>query len=116
MHILYRVGADIFWLIHFVVVCIALFGWLVPQIWLLYIAVLIGTLASTLTFGYCILSKWEFDLRKKSNPTLSYEYAYASYYTYRLTRGYLSGAFVAHTGVAFAASSLAINLYFRYCY
>lgn len=112
----YRIGADTIWLIHFGVVCIALFGWLLPQIWFLYLAVLVGTLISTSTLGYCVLSKWEFDLRKKLNPTLVYDYMYSSYYTYRLTGGYISNAFLARGGVVFAALSLAINLYFRFFY
>lgn len=116
MRLAYRIGADIIWLAHLAVVLIALFGWLVPSLWFVYMAVLAGVLISTLSLGYCILSKWEFDLRKKVEPSLAYDYVYSSYYTYRLTRGYLSSAFLARAGVAFAALSLAINLYFRFWY
>ena len=116
MPIIYRVGADLVWCLHFVVVALALFGWLWPQLWLAYIAVLTGTLISTLSYGYCILSKWEYDLRKKSSSPITYDFSYASYYTYRLTHGYLSNTFLARAGVLFAASSLIINLYFRYLY
>jgi hypothetical protein len=111
--IAYRIGADVIWLCHFAVVCIALFGWLIPQLWFLYVAVLAGTLISTLTLGYCILSKWEFDLRKKVNPSMAYDFSYASFYTYRLTLGHLSNVFLARAGVLFAAASLIITLYFR---
>ncbi|MEK7583820.1 MAG: hypothetical protein AAB490_01130 [Patescibacteria group bacterium] len=111
--LLYKISADIIWLLHFAAVCIALFGWLIPSLWFVYISVLIGTLISTLALGYCVLSKWEFDLRKKIEPTLAYDFVYSSYYTYRLTRGYLSNSFLARAGVIFCAASLAINFYFR---
>ncbi len=113
MRTLYKIAADSIWLVHFAVVCIALFGWLVPSFWVIYLGVLIGTLISTLTLGYCILSKWEFDLRKKLNPALTYNFSYASYYTYRLTQGHLSSRFLARTGVIFCAASLLIYAYFH---
>lgn len=112
MRLVYRIGADIIWLAHLAVVLIALFGWLVPSLWSVYMAVLAGVLISTLGLGYCILSKWEFELRKRIDPSLSYDFVYSSYYTYRLTRGYLSNEFLARAGIVFAALSLAINLYF----
>jgi len=109
MKFIYKVGADIIWLAHFLVVCIALFGWLVPSIWLIYIAVLVGTLISTLRLGFCILSKWEYDLRKRVDPKINYDFTYASFYTYRLTQGRLSGHFLAKAGVIFVSLSLAIQ-------
>lgn len=114
MKFLYRFCADVMWLVHFLVVCIALFGWFIPSIWLLYMAVLVGTLVSTLTLGHCILSKWEYELRKKINPAVTYDFPYASYYTYRLTHGHLSNSFLKWTGVIFVSLSLVINLSFRF--
>ena len=111
---LYKIGADIVWLMHFFVVVVALFGWLVPSIWSMYMATLAGTFLSTSTLGYCILSKWEYALRKKADPHLAYDFSYTSYYTYRLTKGHLSSRFLAHTGLVFVSLSLMINLYFWY--
>jgi hypothetical protein len=113
MKLLYRFSADVIWITHFLVVFIALFGWLIPSIQALYLAVLIGTLISTLALGYCVLSKWEYDLRKAIEPDVQYDFTYASYYTYRLTHGYLSNSFLKWAGVVFVSLSLAINLYFR---
>ena len=113
MKFLYRIAADLVWVIHFFVVAISQFGWLVPGIWYLYMTVLAGTLISLLLLNYCFLSKWEFDLRRKLNSKLSYEFAYASYYTYRLTHGRLSPRFLAHLGLVFTSLSLVINLYFH---
>lgn len=116
MKILYRIGADAIWLAHFAVVSIAVFGWLLPSIWPLYVAVLVGTLISTYSFGYCVLSKWEYDLRRMVRHDIAYDFSYASYYTYRLTHGYISALFLARAGVLFCGASLALNIYFRYIY
>lgn len=114
--LLYRVGADIVWSLHFLTVCVVLFGWTLARIWPVYVAALIGVLISTLACGYCVLSKVEFELRKRSDPAIDYDFSYASFYTYRLTRGYLSNKFLAYGGVVFAALSLGITLYFHYLY
>ncbi|MBP9717348.1 MAG: DUF2784 family protein [Candidatus Pacebacteria bacterium] len=116
MKIMYRLFADTIWLFHFVVVAIALFGWIIPQIWYLYMCVLASVLTSNILLDYCFLSKWEFDLRKKTSPSLSYDFTYTSYYTYNLTKGYLSKNFLRWTGLGFTSLSLAINLYFVYFY
>ena len=113
MKYLYRTGADAIWLIHFLVVSLVLFGWLVPSFWYVYMVVLTGTLISELIWSYCILSKWEFDLRKRLNPSINYDFTYATYYTYRLTQGRLSPRFLGQASIVFTSLSLLINLYFR---
>lgn len=113
MKVLYRIGADFVWLVHFFVVILVLFGWLIPSLWYVYMATLAGALLSEVWLSYCFLSKWEFDLRKKVNPALNYDYSYTSYYTYKLTHQRLSTRFLARMGIIFTSLSLAINLYFR---
>jgi hypothetical protein len=114
MRVLYRIVADVIWMTHLLVVLIVLFGWAVSALWYVYMAVLLGTLLSLLTFRCCFLSKWEYDLRKKIDPSLAYDYFYASYYTYRLTAGRLSPQFLARAGMVFTSVSLVINVYFRF--
>ena len=116
MNLIYKLAADAIWLLHFCVVAIALFGWLIPQIWYLYMLVLASVMTSNIFLDYCLLSKWEFDLRKKINPELEYDYAYNSYYTYNLTKGYLSRNFLRNVGLGFTSISLIINLYFAYIF
>ncbi len=116
MRLLYRIGADAIWLIHFLVVVLVLFGWLVPSLWYPYMIVLIGTLISEIIWRYCILSKWEFNLRKKFNSKIDYDFTYASYYTYRLTRGRLSPRFLGQAGIVFTSTSILINIYFRFLF
>ncbi len=114
MKLMYRFLADVLWFIHFFVVAVVLFGWLVPQIFYLYLLTLFCVLLSNIFLHYCILSKWEYELRRKINPELQYEFSYSSYYTYRMTNGYLSNEFLRHTGLWFPILSLSINLYFTY--
>jgi len=116
MRFLYRFAADFIWIVHFFVVVIVLFGWLVPSFWFVYIAVVTGALISELLLNYCFLSKWEFDLRKKINQKLNYDYSYTSYYTYKLTHQHLSGRFLARAGIVFTTFSLVVNLYFKFLF
>lgn len=114
MKFLYRITANFVWILHFCVVVIVLFGWAVPAIWPLYMSVLVLTLLSEVIWDYCLLSKWEFDLRKKLDPKLDYEYAYASYYTYKLTQGRLSRNFLNRFGRVFITASLIVNVYWMF--
>ena len=116
MKIFYRIIADIIWILHLFVVIVVLFGWLVPSIWYLYISVLVLTLLSEIFWSYCLLSKWEFNLRKKIIPSLDYEYVYASYYMYKLTQGWLSRDFLNRWGMVFTVLSLSLNIYFHFIY
>ena len=56
MRFLYRFAADFIWIVHFFVVVIVLFGWLVPSFWFVYIAVVTGALISELLLNYCFFS------------------------------------------------------------
>jgi hypothetical protein len=77
-------------------------------------ATIIITLISELSFGYCFLSKFEFDLRKKINPDLNYDYNFSSYYTYKLTNKIISNKFISIAGYILLIGSILINLYFHY--
>jgi len=116
MKYLYRAAADLVWGIHFCVVVVVLFGWLVPSIWYVYMAALVSTLISDLVFKYCILSKWEFALRKMSGSGAVYDFTYTTYYTYRLTQGRLFQHFLGFVGIVFTSLSLFINIYFTFWY
>lgn len=77
---------------------------------------LIATLASGVLFSYCLFSKWEFDLRKKADPTTNYDFTWATYYTYKLTNQKISYAFFTRVVSTFLISSILINLYFKFLY
>ena len=109
-----RIAADFVFLVHFLVVVIIMFGWLFPSFWYIYMAALVATLCSEIFLSYCILSKWEFQLRKKDDPRIDYDYEFASFYTYRITRGLISGKFLRFAGTIFVTLSIALSLYFRF--
>jgi len=79
-----KIFANLILAVHLILVLIILFGWHFPKIKYVYLATLIVTLLSELLFGYCLLTKWEFDFRKKSEPTLDYDYAFLSYYAHKV--------------------------------
>ncbi len=108
--------ANAIFLIHATVVFLAFFGWLFSKIWLIYMAVLILTLISDIVFGYCILSKFEFSIRKKLNPETNYNYTFSSYYTYKLTNHKISDKFIINVAYVFLTSSILINLFFKFIY
>ncbi len=112
--ILYRLSADLIFIFHFTVVMIILFGWLVPAIWPLYMFTLVVSLVSDVVFGYCLLSKWEFVLRKKFNPSIDYDYDFTTYYTYRLTNRTIRDSFMKIAAITFISLSILISIVFRF--
>ncbi|MBP6884720.1 MAG: DUF2784 family protein [Candidatus Pacebacteria bacterium] len=110
---LYRIFADILFVFHAVLFVLILAGFLFPALWYPYMAVLVLALASDILFGYCLLSKWEFELRRKWNPNIDYNYTFASFYTYRLTNNKMSDVFYRRAALVFLAFSIGLNLYFK---
>jgi len=105
--------ANILFVLHALVVLIAVFGWLVASLWYVYMGILVLTLLSDVFFGYCILSKWEFDFRKKINPKTQYDYAWSTYYTYKLTNHRISNRTINRIALTFVVLSLIINILAR---
>jgi len=114
MKLIYKIFANFIFIIHSITLFIILLGWTIPSIWYVYISILILTLLSELAFGYCILSKWEFDLRKKINSSLNYNYHWSTFYTYRFTQGRISEKFFDYATTIFLVISLIVNLYFYF--
>ncbi|TSC85859.1 MAG: hypothetical protein G01um10148_767 [Parcubacteria group bacterium Gr01-1014_8] len=110
MRIVEHIGAVSIFLVHCVVGVIIFFGWLWPSIWPIYIGLLVYVLFQNLILGYCILSRWEFSLRRMLNPKLRYQYNFTTYYTYKLTHKRLSTKFVQVAGTFFIVASLTISL------
>lgn len=108
-----RVLAELLLAAHVCLVLFVLFGWLYPNVWILYTAALVTTLLSDVLFGYCVLSKWEFDLRKRHDPTIDYNYTWASYYTHKLTQHRISDGFYWHASVFSLSALTVISLYFH---
>ena len=117
MKIVYRTAAELIFLFHLgLFLLVVFFGWYVPSLWPWYIAALVATLISDLVYGYCILSKWEFDLRKKINPGTNYDFTWATHYTYKLTNHRISNVLYWWMSIFFLTASLANSLYFHFLY
>ncbi|MBP9710895.1 MAG: DUF2784 family protein [Candidatus Pacebacteria bacterium] len=116
MKVLYRTGADAIFILHFLLVLLVVFGFLLPSFWYLYMAALVATLISDLVFGYCILSKWEFDLRKKINPKINYNFTWTTYYTYKITNYKISDNFYRRASIVVLVGCIALNLYFKFLF
>lgn len=109
MRLLYRIGADGIFLLHCAVVLVALFGWYFPGIWYFYITALVSTLISALVYGYCVLSKWEFNLRRKLNPENNYDYTWATYYTRKISNHRIPNSVIKYSALTFIFVSLGIQ-------
>ena len=103
-----RILADILFVSHLVWVTIILFGWWFTSIEYVYLGVLISTLVSELVLGYCILTKWEFDLRKKLEPNLNYNHSFISYYGYKYFRVNPPDRLVKYLAILFLTGSLIV--------
>ena len=75
--------ANILFLLHFLFAVFLIFGWLFPQIKVLYLTILIGWLLSWIILEYCMFTKWEFILRKKYNKNIDTNAEFIKYYMNR---------------------------------
>ncbi len=103
--------ANILVFLHTILVIIILFGWAFPSFNLIYISALVLTLLSELILGYCPLTKWEFNLRKKQDPKLNYDYAFLSYYSYKIFGHRIPNNFIKYSALIFLATSIFIYFY-----
>lgn len=106
----YAILANSILSIHLVIVAIMLFGWMFTSVSYLYLLTLVTTLLFELALGYCPLTKWEFNLRKKLEPNLSYDYSFLSYYGYRLFQHRVSYKFIRYSALTFLVLSIVFCL------
>ena len=114
MKLTYRIIADILFIVHGLLFALVLFGYFFPAFWYAYMTALILAFLSDIIFGYCLLSEWEFNLRKNYNPTIDYNYSFASFYTYKITNQRMSDSFYRWASVIFLGLSILINIYFKF--
>ena len=111
---LYRAGADVLFIIHFVWIMLGMFAWAVPELWYVYLVVVITTLISYAGFKNCALTRWEFGLRRRAGQRLDYSSDWIPYYTYKLGGSKISDKFLLRAAVFFLVSTLVLNLYFHH--
>lgn len=114
MRLFYRITAEIVFIIHIGILFMVLFGWIWPNMWKTYMLTILVVMISDVVFGLCLMSKWEFDLRKKVNPHLNYNYSWITYYMHKIISYRLSDVFYSRVAIFFLASSFVINIYFHY--
>ncbi len=94
---------------HFAFVIIIFFGWAFPNIQFLYILVLSGTLLCWVILGYCPITKWEFNIRRKYEPNLNYRNEYLEYYFSKFFKVNIPVSFIRFYGILFIILSLLIS-------
>jgi hypothetical protein len=107
----YTIFANLIFIFHVFVVLTILFDWLYPQYRFIYLSTLILTLISEAILGCCILTKWEFDLRKKLEPSLDYDYGFVTYYGYKFFNINIPRKYVKYPAIVFLVVSIIINLW-----
>lgn len=111
---MYTFGANLIFVFHVLWALVAIFGWLIPALWPLYMAVLAATLISLLFLSHCPLTRWEFNMRRKVDPTASSSSVFLAHYLAKLLGRQITDAFILRAGLVFVVASIAINLYFRF--
>jgi hypothetical protein len=102
--------ANFLFILHFFIVGILLFGWAFPRIYYIYVILLIITLIYWLFLGYCPITKWEFNIRRKYEPGLNYKNEYIEYYASKLFKINIPVFFIRIIGVIFLVISLLIAI------
>ncbi|KND48706.1 MAG: hypothetical protein AB198_00090 [Parcubacteria bacterium C7867-003] len=70
---LYLTLANIIFLFHLTFVFIVSLGWLIPSMFYIFLVSLIAAVLSEVFLGYCFLTRWEFDLRRKIYPSQEFD-------------------------------------------
>ncbi len=69
----YNLIANVVFLLHLFLVLVVCIGWAFPSLFYLFLFLLSITALSEIFLGYCILTKWEFSLRKKIDPSRQFD-------------------------------------------
>ncbi len=84
LRVMYIILADIIFGVHLLLVLVVTFGWLTESLFFLFVALIIATILSELILRSCILSVWEFSLRKKVYPGRIYDSSCIMHYGRKL--------------------------------
>ena len=117
----YSTVANSLFLLHAAFALIVLVGWAIPDVVYVYLPVLLTSLIAERLLGYCVLTKWEFAIRKRLYPALHYEHSFLIHYgckVFHIERSdKLSRKSTQCGGYAFSLlllSSLALSIVFRF--
>ncbi len=76
--------ANLILIVHLTLVFVVTFGWLVPSLFYAFVLFLLLTILSEIIFGACILSIWEFGIRRELNPERKYDTSCIIHYSRKL--------------------------------
>ena len=117
----YSTVANSIFLLHAAFALTILVGWAIPGVVYVYLPVLIISLVLERLLGYCVLTKWEFTIRKRLYPAAHYEHSFLIHYGSRLFHiersDELSKKSTRCGGYAFTLillSSLTLSIVFRF--
>ena len=103
-----KILANFILIVHAVFVFIILFGWSFTSFSLIYILTLLIAFFTQLFMGYCVLTRWEFYLRKKLDQTLDYDSSFLSWYMYKYSNIHIPTRGIKYVSLAFLFISIVI--------
>ncbi|HEV7423705.1 MAG TPA: DUF2784 family protein [Candidatus Paceibacterota bacterium] len=104
--------ANFLFVLHILVAGIILFGWLFPQIRILYLGILILWPLCWIFLGYCPFTKWEFFFRKKFEKHIRYHKEFIHYYMHKFFKINIPVRTIFMYGLAFDIVSILLNIFF----
>ncbi len=102
-------AVNILFILHFIFVIIIFFGWVFPSIHFIYVLILSGTLLCWVVLGYCPITRWEFNIRRKYEPNLNYKNEYLEYYFSKFLKINIPVTYIRFYGTLFIILSLLIS-------
>jgi hypothetical protein len=104
--------ANLLFILHILVGGIILFGWIFPQIRILYLAVLVIWPLCWIILKYCPLTQWEFLLRRKYDKNVDYHSEYINYYVSKFFNVDIPINKIFFWGLVFDITSIILNILF----
>lgn len=117
VRLIYWIGASFLAVVHPVVTLVILLGWAHEDLFCLHGFFVFLTVLSWVFYGHCVLSDWEYKLRKKLDSDIElYEYGYLHYHLRKLTPIAPDKKFIKRIGMPFLVCLLIVwcfNLYLK---
>lgn len=110
----YQIGANTIFAIHLLLVILVVFGWLLDSLFYVFLFALFATFLSEVLLGYCFLSKWEFYIRRRIDPSRNFDKSCIGHY-FRLFFGLKPRVLVENKKTFFKKYSFIFCLFILFC-
>ena len=94
-------------------VIIVLIGWYYPILQTTHLIITSLVLLAEIFLGYCPLTRWEFLLRKKVEPSINYDSSFLSYYAYKILKMDIPGRKIKYPAIVILVVVLALNILYK---